>query len=226
MESSTNNTPRTWTVYMHTNKINGKRYIGITSFTAEERWRHGKGYTTGYFKNAISKYGWDAFEHEILFTDLSEDDAKGKEVELIAKYNTQDKNYGYNLTAGGDGIVGFKFSEESRAKMSESAKNKVIDYSKVRPHPPITEETRQKMSKNNTGAGNPNYGRKHTEEELEKMSATHRKEVGLLDDFGNVVMIFQSTVEAGEYFGVCKTTVAKCCRGVLKSCKGMKFVYV
>lgn len=217
---------RTWTVYIHTNKINGKKYVGITSYSAEERWRNGKGYTTGYFKNAISKYGWDAFEHEVLYTGMTEVQAKQMEIELIHKYNTQDGHYGYNLTSGGDGVVGFKFSDESRKKMSESAKKKIVDYSKVKPHPPISDETRNKMSKNNTGTRNPNYGRKHTQAELDKMSKTHRKEVALLDNFGDIKMTFESTKKAGEYFGVCATSIAKCCRGVSKSCQGMKFIYV
>ena len=34
-----------WTVYMHVNKINGKKYVGITSQKPEERWKNnGIGY--------------------------------------------------------------------------------------------------------------------------------------------------------------------------------------
>lgn len=109
-------------VYCHTNKINGKRYIGITCQTTNERWgKGGKKYKSQKFKRAITKYGWDNFSHEVLLSNLSADEAKAKEKELIKKYNTSGKN-GYNSTLGGDGIAGFKFSEESKAKMSESAK--------------------------------------------------------------------------------------------------------
>ena len=50
---------RTFTVYCHTNKINGKKYIGITSKKPEYRWNNGKGYSTQIvFARAIEKYGW------------------------------------------------------------------------------------------------------------------------------------------------------------------------
>ena len=60
-----------WCVYAHTNIINGKQYIGITAQdNPEKRWRNGNGYKKGYFKNAIKKYGWDNFKHEILKDDI------------------------------------------------------------------------------------------------------------------------------------------------------------
>ena len=48
-----------FTVYMHTNRLNNKKYIGITCQDPKKRWRNGKGYKNGYFASAINKYGWD-----------------------------------------------------------------------------------------------------------------------------------------------------------------------
>ena len=60
-----------WCVYKHTNKTNGKVYIGKTCRKPEYRWNEGKGYIyQRHFWNAINKYGWDNFEHEILIKDL------------------------------------------------------------------------------------------------------------------------------------------------------------
>lgn len=55
-------------IYMHTNKINNKKYIGQIKQNPERRWREGgKGYVDSpKFWNAIQKYGWDNFEHEII----------------------------------------------------------------------------------------------------------------------------------------------------------------
>lgn len=82
---------------------NGKRYFGITSQQPERRWQNGVGYATQYFMNkAIKKYGWDNIQHNILHTGLSEKEAKEKEVYYIEKYQTDNLDYGYNRTIGGD----------------------------------------------------------------------------------------------------------------------------
>ena len=63
-------------VYKHTSP-NGKVYIGITSQNPIARWRNGKGYSNNtHFKNAIDKYGWDNFKHEILHSELSKEEAE------------------------------------------------------------------------------------------------------------------------------------------------------
>ena len=92
-----------YTVYCHENKSNGKLYFGITKCSTRRRWGNGRGYKTQHiFGKAIEKYGWDGFEHIILYTGLSEAEAKQMEIDLIREFRTQDRRYGYNITAGGD----------------------------------------------------------------------------------------------------------------------------
>lgn len=87
-------------LYCHTNKINGKKYIGISVQKPNRRWRNGKGYKRCFkFQKAIDKYGWENFEHEILLTQLTSEEANQKEQEYIQKYNTI--NNGYNILIGG-----------------------------------------------------------------------------------------------------------------------------
>lgn len=110
---------KNWIVYKHENKINGKIYIGITSQNPIDRWKNGNGYSKHKkFYSAIKKYGWDNFLHIILYTGLTEKEAKEKEQELIKFYDS--KNSGYNLTDGGDGIIGYHHSEETKRKISNS----------------------------------------------------------------------------------------------------------
>jgi len=95
-----------WCVYIHT-APNGKKYVGITSQSVNERWRYGKGYKeNSYFARAIRKYGWDNIIHEVVAENLSEDSAKNMEIALIKQYNTTNRDYGYNISAGGDGTTG------------------------------------------------------------------------------------------------------------------------
>lgn len=89
---------------MYINKVNNKKYIGITRRTLEERAGsngcHYKGCTAFY--RAIQKYGFDSFERVLLFDELTEKDAKEKEIEMIIKYKTRNAEFGYNISKGGD----------------------------------------------------------------------------------------------------------------------------
>ena len=98
-------------VYLHTNLSNGKKYVGITSMEPNRRWANGRGYNGQYFNNAIKKYGWGGFSHEILYSGLSEEKAKVMEVSLIHFYNSTNPEYGYNVSEGGDVV-----SEETKKK--------------------------------------------------------------------------------------------------------------
>ena len=111
-----------FTVYMHVNKINQKKYIGITSQKPENRWgSKGQGYYSQYFANAIKKYGWDNFDHFILCEGLEEDEAKQMEIQLIAEHCSNKAEYGYNLTIGGDGVTKYYTEEERQLAAKESA---------------------------------------------------------------------------------------------------------
>ena len=102
----------TYIIYKHTNKINNKSYIGLTCQDPKLRWRNGKGYKPCVkFYNAIQKYGWNNIKHEILYTNLSEQEAKAKEIELISYYKAC--NISYNITDGGDGTLGRKMTEKT-----------------------------------------------------------------------------------------------------------------
>lgn len=114
-------------VYMHYNKINGKKYIGITSQKVKRRWRkNGEGYhSCTLFYRAINKYGWESFEHIVLQSNLSKEKALEEEHKLIELYKTNNKEYGYNLTSGGDYPI---LSEETRKKISEKLRGKKMVY--------------------------------------------------------------------------------------------------
>lgn len=91
-----------YSVYKHTSPT-GKIYIGITHRKPQERWNHGKSYKQNkHFYSAIDKYGWDNFKHEVLFSGLSKEEACEKEKELIAYYKSNQREFGYNNSTGGE----------------------------------------------------------------------------------------------------------------------------
>lgn len=119
-------------VYMIENKINHKKYIGITQQKLQDRWKNGNGYRhTSHLYAAIQKYGWDNFNHILLYDNLSKEEACQKEIYLIKFYQTQNREYGYNNSSGGEINTGFHHSEISKKKMSIAAKNRSIDWNKI-----------------------------------------------------------------------------------------------
>lgn len=130
-----------FTVYMHVNKYNGKRYIGITSQNPVDRWQNGLGYhRNAYFMKAIRKYGWGGFYHLIIFSGTDKETACNLEQWLIAEFKTTDKKHGYNLTTGGEHFI---HSEESKRRMSENRKGKNTGH--------FTELHRQRIKENHAG---------------------------------------------------------------------------
>ena len=71
-----------WCVYKHTSPSKGV-YIRITKQNPVIRWSNGSGYKRNpYFYKAIQKYGWDNFKHEILFSNLTQEEAERYEKKL------------------------------------------------------------------------------------------------------------------------------------------------
>lgn len=185
-----------WIVYEHVNKKNGFRYIGITHNNPKYRWgyRGHKYNDSPKFWRAIKKYGWDNFEHNILFENLTEQEAKEKEKELIC-INKKLK-ISYNISDGGDGVPGITgwnkgkhLSEEHKRKISESSigkpcwnkgghlseehKRKIGDANKGKPMKPEVKEKLLKFHK----------GMPLSEETKRKISKTNKgKKYGPLSD--------------------------------------------
>lgn len=112
---------------MHTLKCDGRKYIGITGQKSKYRWRNGLGYKENdYFYRAINKYGWDNFKHEILFENLSREQACNKEKALIKLFQTYDAVYGFNHTLGGES-GNLKYIPESDLKYQYLTLKKSID---------------------------------------------------------------------------------------------------
>ena len=176
-----------WCVYIHTSPSK-KAYIGITSRKPEQRWENGKGYfkkdkNGNYHQpimaNAIKKYGWENFNHIIFAENLTKRQAEDMERLLIALWQTNNSQFGYNIREGGgstgkisettkekikDALTGRHPSDETRKKLSEARKGRAL-----------TNESKQKMSESKKGENNPMYGKHHTEETRRKISETNKK---------------------------------------------------
>lgn len=229
MESKTN-----WCVYMHENRFNGKKYIGVTGQKPTRRWQNGKHYDgNAHFRAAIQKYGWDGFKHEILYTELTQAEAERLETELIEKYRTTDPTKGYNLATGGGVNAGFRWSEDARARFSATklgsqvtpeARAKMSAWHTGRHKSP---ETRAKMSAalmGNTRC----LGRRVSPETREKLANQKR---GSANPQAKTVVCVETGVSyltmADAARSVCGNpdSISKACRGSLKTAYGYHWRY-
>ena len=125
-------------IYIITNKINNKKYVGQT-INPKKRWSAHKyegihyNYTNIALYNAMKKYGVENFEFKVIESNIDINEINDRETFWIKKINTYKPN-GYNLTFGGEGLQGFKMSKESKDKLSKIAKeryDKLSDKEKI-----------------------------------------------------------------------------------------------
>lgn len=201
-------------LYCHTNKINNKKYVGITSEKPEKRWKNGLGYKhNDYFFNAILKYGWEEFSHEILYTDLSKHDAEQIEIRLIDKWNLTNREKGYNIESGGN--LGKKVSNETKKKLSEAAKRQMT--------PQAREYLRQCTLRQLATKGHPTKGHKCSEEKRNKIKQSHlfhSKEIEQWDFDGNLINIFPSLHELERQTGFFRCAITNYLNGKSNYCYG------
>lgn len=145
-------------IYLITNKVNGKIYIGKHSTNKLDDGYMGSGVI---ISKAKQKYGIDSFTKEYLSFCDSEETLNFLERFYIKKYKAKD--VGYNLTDGGEGALGLKHSEESKEKNRQARLGKKA-----------SEETKQKISNATKGEKNPFYN-KHHSEETKKIIQEHTK---------------------------------------------------
>jgi len=185
---------KTGVIYIITNTINNKLYIGQTVQVLKKRiqshFRTQKGKNPTMLKNAIDKYGKENFKWEVL-CECPVQDLDTQEKYWIKYFNSFGKN-GYNMNEGGnynlrnlvrtpehcrkisESLTGKKLSAEHRKTLSEShknpsdeirEKNRLGHIGKKHPH---SEETKLKISK-------ANKGKKRTAEFCERMSIIHKE---------------------------------------------------
>lgn len=230
-------------IYLRTNTINGKQYVGqTTNFNGRERCWNSINRKTPYSNDILEmdrkKYGIEAFKTEIL---EECDDSKLNEIERfwIKQLNTIHPN-GYNLENGGSD--GFTFHQITREKMS-----------KAKIGTKHSEEWKKNMSERMKGEGNHFYGKHHNQEAIEKIKAANigrtswnkgkkmseeqrqknieaskkrQKHVYQYYLDGKLKAIYNGRNEAARITGFKKASIGNCCNGKLKTYKGYKWSYV
>lgn len=230
-----------YVIYMHKNKINGKVYIGQTCQNPpEKRWANGKGYSHNpYFTEAIEKYGWENFTHEILETLQTLDESNKAEQKWIKYFNSTNRNYGYNLSEGGKSNSGFKHSQKTIQKMKDSAfKRPVICLETQQVFSSITEAAqatnnmlnnirdcctgRQKTTKGLHWQFYDNKEKIKTIAEIEKNRNKTQCKAVICIELG---IEYKSAAEAGRILNINNKNIGACCLGKRLTAGGYHWVF-
>lgn len=188
-----------FTVYMHVFP-NGKRYIGITSTTAQRRWgKNGSCYKSQkHLYSAIAKYGWDNIEHIVVAENLTKDEACKIEINLVRQYKSNIVKYGYNVMKGGQcASVGIKRTESYKKHMSEMMKGNRNGVHKNSPEQ--REAISKRMMGNNFGA------RRNITEEYKKKALESQPNRVVIEQYtldGELVATYRSVNEAHRITGI------------------------
>lgn len=223
-------------VYLVTNLVNGKKYVGVTSQGVQERfkehlWDAHKGSKT-IFHNAIRKYGVENFELTTLESDIPDADAESRERYYIALHRSYYiYRQGYNMTEGGNGTVGYVFTEEDRKKLSKANKGRKFSEERNQRMKEIMtgreykQEWKDALSRSRLGRftkeENPFFGKHHSEETKSKIREKNSGDIVLqLDAEGKVVNEFFNLMDAGRWasenvssakYTTCATRIREVC---------------
>ena len=230
-------------VYEHITP-SGKRYIGITKQTPEKRWQKGYGYIDSpYFSKAISKYGWDGIQHNIIASGLSADQAAQMEIELIKKHKSNNRKYGYNIADGGQ-VVHNAAKRKGAMNHKSEAVNRInletgetIRFESMNQAADLLGISRQGIGKAVRGSCGAvtymGYLWEYADKEFPKPKRkpkgrppeTCHKAVYLLDESGNVLKEYKSLQEAAQDNNCSYVGISKCCTGRLKTYLGRRWSY-
>lgn len=109
-----------------------KCYVGITSLEIKDRWgKNGNGYKSQYFGRAIKKYGWNNFLHIIVADELSKSEACEMEKLFVQCLKSNNPNYGYNISVGGDCVnLGMHHTDNVKKRIADRFSIQVDQYGK------------------------------------------------------------------------------------------------
>lgn len=181
-------------VYLLTNRINDKKYVGVTNNYRKRMIQHKNSKSDYLISRAIQKYGWDNFIAEILIETESLDAYTLLESEYIQKYQSNNPETGYNMTAGGEGTIGYKHSDNTKEifralklgkKLSPDHIKNISESNKGRI---CSVDTRKKISNANKGK-QMWLGKTLSDEHKSKLSEKKSKNWKLISPTGETILI-------------------------------------
>jgi group I intron endonuclease len=203
-------------IYKITNLLNGKVYVGKHTCKNIENIYYGSGVA---IKAAIRKYGKENFKKDVLCICKSEGELNKMEIKWILKLGSFGD--GYNMTKGGEGMLGRKPTSREIEKARESR----VAFYKDNPQ---AREKLSNLAKKRVGNKNSFYGKSLTREHIEKMTKARVKAIsGDKNPSATKVrckeggVVYSTAKEAALSVGLKhSTTILKAAKGERKSAGG------
>lgn len=219
-------------VYKHTlpsdisKKDNDMVYIGITCQKPEYRWRNGEGYKqNAHFYNAIQKYSWDNYTHDILFDNLTKEEAEQKEIELIAYYNSTNSKFGYNIQAGGN-LCGEVFEKPVICVETKTIYKSATEAKRILGISNATISACCRGENKIAGGFHWMFAEEYSDDkvdELLKNTQSKKCKQVLCVDTGK---IYNSITEASLDVGISTSSIGGCCSGEYIHAGGFRWMYL
>lgn len=225
-------------IYLITNKINGKRYVGQTVYTTYQRWTEHiqdskRNRSNSILHKAIQKYGKKSFIVKPILINIAENDLDRLESIWIKRLDTFIP-HGYNMTTGGVGVRHYRHTDATKKKLSEKIKGTSLNHGKAisdgfkrnnsmekrsnnpnwRKH--ISESRMGKYTKFDNGF----YGKHHSDFTKQHLRELKSKPVGMYSLDGELIQVFENGYVARDYLlqhsitnnNSCESLISKVCR--------------
>lgn len=229
-------------IYLITNLVNDKKYVGLTIQEPSLRWSSHKNKSNNtpkyHLHHAMNKYGIDNFKFEVIDECKNLNELKESEKYWISEYNTFNGD-GYNMTSGGEGSkhtpksiekirqanLGRKHTEETKHKI------RLIQLGHT-----MSDDNKKALSKRNVG-NNYSLGRKLTEEHKKKLSINNKGKNGIqcknsvkvvqIDKVnGDEMVCWFSIRVVSDFLNIDRSCIIKCCKGNQKTSGGFGWRYL
>ena len=194
-------------IYLWTNLVNGKKYVGQTTCFHRRMKTYRYTYPNAYMEHAVNKHGLDNFDITILERDVPLDKLDEREQYWLDYYQSYDADKGYNICKVAGTTKGVTHTEEWCQEHSEWLKDKWAtdeDYRKFW-HDKMSGENNYFYGKHFSGELNPMYGKHHSQTTKDKMSKMIGKSVRCVET-GDV---YTSITRAAQAIGVTRCVVSE-----------------
>lgn len=226
---------KSYLIYVATNKINGKKYVGKTYNFEKRKREHLYAMDDDIpFHRALKKYSFENFEWEIIDRAKTESEIAEKEVYWIKELNTcihASNSNGYNITIGGEGGVSWNSRPVVQFDLDGKYVNEYLSCSHAELETKIYRHGISDCARGVVRRAGDYQWRFKDEcngvavESFIKPISSKSKKIIQLDVDGDFINIFASVTDASKSLNISRTSISGCLTGKNATAGGYQWIY-